>query len=161
MAKACGTVGTPAEVARYLGIELEYTRDMMIRDALLLHRGAAAVFDFGEFASPVASRKNDDGTISLVTIEPSVKGLEFVAGELRVRYNDNKDVEWFAVSGGYLQVHEDKVIVLADRAEIASQIDVARAREAKDRIEKRQPSPMRPQWNPPERAATQISRVAP
>lgn len=56
-----------------------------------------------------------------------------VAGELRVRYNDNKDVEWFAVSGGYLQVHEDKVIVLADAAEHASKIDVERARQARER----------------------------
>jgi len=52
-------------------------------------------------------------------------------GELRVRYNDNKDVEWFAISGGYLQVHEDKVIVLADAATHASQVDVERARRAK------------------------------
>src|SRR5512133_3369607 len=53
-------------------------------------------------------------------------------GELRVRYNDNKDVEWFAVSGGYLQVHADKVIVLADAAEHVSTIDVGRARRAKE-----------------------------
>ena len=48
-----------------------------------------------------------------------------------------KDAEWFAISGGYLQVHEDKVIVLADRATLASQIDVERAREARDAIEAR------------------------
>ncbi len=54
------------------------------------------------------------------------------AGELRVRYNDGKDVEWFAVSGGYMQVHEDKVIILAENAAIASQIDVERARQARD-----------------------------
>lgn len=58
-------------------------------------------------------------------------------GELRVRYNDNKDVEWFAISGGYLQVHEDKVIVLADAAEHASRIDVDRARQAKALAEQR------------------------
>ncbi|TDB38768.1 MAG: ATP synthase F1 subunit epsilon [Actinobacteria bacterium] len=54
------------------------------------------------------------------------------AGELRVRFNDGKDVEWFAVSGGYMQVHEDKVIILAENAAIASQIDVERARQARD-----------------------------
>lgn len=54
------------------------------------------------------------------------------AGELRVRYNDGKDVEWFAVSGGYMQVHEDKVIILAENAAVASQIDVERARQARD-----------------------------
>lgn len=59
------------------------------------------------------------------------------AGELRVRYNDNKDVDWFAISGGYLQVHEDKVIVLADNATPASQIDVERAREGMRKLEER------------------------
>jgi hypothetical protein len=39
------------------------------------------VFDFGEWKSTVASRKNDDGTISFITIDPSVSGLEFVVGE--------------------------------------------------------------------------------
>ena len=58
-------------------------------------------------------------------------------GELRVRYNDNKDVEWFAVSGGYLQVHQDKVIVLADAAEHASRVDVERATRAKELAEQR------------------------
>jgi hypothetical protein len=41
----------------------------------------ATVFDFGEWKSTVASRKNDDGTISFITIDPSVSGLEFVVGE--------------------------------------------------------------------------------
>ncbi len=58
-------------------------------------------------------------------------------GELRVRYNDNRDVEWFAISGGYLQVHEDKVIVLADNAEHASRIDVERARQAREILSQR------------------------
>jgi CubicO group peptidase (beta-lactamase class C family) len=40
----------------------------------------ATVFDFGEWKSPVASRKNDDGTMSLVTIGPGIDGLEFVVG---------------------------------------------------------------------------------
>ncbi|MCE5203465.1 MAG: ATP synthase F1 subunit epsilon [Coriobacteriales bacterium] len=60
-----------------------------------------------------------------------------VPGELRVRYNDNKDVEWFAISGGYMQVHEDKVIVLADNATHSSQIDIDRARQAKEHLEER------------------------
>jgi hypothetical protein len=40
----------------------------------------ATVFDFGEWKSPVASRKNDDGTMSLGTIGPGIDGLEFVVG---------------------------------------------------------------------------------
>ena len=45
------------------------------------HRGKDLVFDFGEWASVVASRKNDDGTISFITIDPTVIGFEFVVSE--------------------------------------------------------------------------------
>jgi CubicO group peptidase (beta-lactamase class C family) len=43
-------------------------------------QGSATVFDFGEFASEVASRTNPDGTASFVTIVPGMSGLEFIAG---------------------------------------------------------------------------------
>jgi CubicO group peptidase (beta-lactamase class C family) len=39
-----------------------------------------AVFDFGEFKSEVASRKNPDGTVSFLTTIPGFDGLEFVVG---------------------------------------------------------------------------------
>jgi CubicO group peptidase (beta-lactamase class C family) len=42
--------------------------------------GAATIFDFGEWKSEVASKKNPDGSISFVTIEPGVSGSEFVVG---------------------------------------------------------------------------------
>src|SRR5271156_2016847 len=42
--------------------------------------GASTVFDFGEWKSEVASRKNPDGTISFITIVPGVAGSEFVVG---------------------------------------------------------------------------------
>jgi len=56
-------------------------------------------------------------------------------GELRVR----KGGEEFslAISGGFLEVRPDRVIVLADTAERAEEIDVARAEEAKRRAEER------------------------
>ncbi len=54
-------------------------------------------------------------------------------GELIVR----KGAEEFslAVSGGFLEVRPDRVIVLADSAERAEEIDIARAEEAKRRAE--------------------------
>ena len=77
-----------------------------------------------------------DGEIGILPLHvPLVTVLK--AGELRVRYNDNKDVEWFAISGGYLQVHEDKVIILADNAVSSSQIDVERARASRELLENR------------------------
>jgi CubicO group peptidase (beta-lactamase class C family) len=43
--------------------------------------GAATIFDVGEWKSAVASRKNDDGTMSFVTIDPTIDGFEFVVAE--------------------------------------------------------------------------------
>jgi len=56
-------------------------------------------------------------------------------GELRVR----KGGEEFSlvISGGFLEVRPDRIIVLADAAERAEEIDLARAEEAKRRAEER------------------------
>jgi F-type H+-transporting ATPase subunit epsilon len=75
-----------------------------------------------------------DGEIGVMPLHAPLAGA-LRAGEVRIKYGDT--VEWFAVSGGYIQVHEDKVIVLADDAAAASQIDVERARQAKARAEQR------------------------
>jgi CubicO group peptidase (beta-lactamase class C family) len=42
--------------------------------------GPSTVFDFGEWKSEVASRKNPDGTISFLTTVPGELGFEFVVG---------------------------------------------------------------------------------
>jgi len=55
------------------------------------------------------------------------------AGELRVRRGEEE--VYVAVFGGFLEVRPDRVIVLADAAERAEEIDVARAEEAKRRAE--------------------------
>ncbi len=47
-------------------------------DLAVRHQGSATVFDLGEWRSSVASRKNDDGTISFMTIDPGGAGFEFV-----------------------------------------------------------------------------------
>ena len=43
--------------------------------------GAETRFNFGEWKSAVASRKNDDGTFSFVTIVPGFSGMPFVVGQ--------------------------------------------------------------------------------
>lgn len=59
-------------------------------------------------------------------------------GEVRLKTGDNaSDWETFSVAGGYVQVHEDKVLVLADAALSLGQIDADRARESKEAIERR------------------------
>ena len=57
------------------------------------------------------------------------------AGELVVRRGNDEDI--MAISGGFLEVRPDRVIILADSAERAEEIDTARAEEAKKRAEKR------------------------
>jgi CubicO group peptidase (beta-lactamase class C family) len=50
-------------------------------DIDVLRKDDATTFDFGEWKSTVASRKNDDGTVSFITIDPTNAGFEFVVGE--------------------------------------------------------------------------------
>jgi len=55
------------------------------------------------------------------------------SGELRVRQGGEEFS--MAVSGGFLEVRPDRIIVLADSAERADEIDQSRAEEAKRRAE--------------------------
>lgn len=57
------------------------------------------------------------------------------AGELRIKKGGQE--ESLAISGGFLEVRPDRVVVLADAAERAEEIDVARAEEAKRRAQER------------------------
>ena len=50
-------------------------------------------------------------------------------GELRIRVGGQE--EWFAIVGGFVQVLPDKVVVMAETADIASEIDLEKAAEAR------------------------------
>jgi F-type H+-transporting ATPase subunit epsilon len=56
-------------------------------------------------------------------------------GELLVRRGGEEFS--LAISGGFIEVRPDRIIVLADAAERAEEIDIARAEEAKRRAEER------------------------
>src|SRR5438094_9514285 len=56
-------------------------------------------------------------------------------GELT--YRIGRDEHYLAVAGGFAEVRNDKVIVLADGAERPEEIDRARAEGARDRAERR------------------------
>jgi CubicO group peptidase (beta-lactamase class C family) len=47
-------------------------------DIAVAKSGASTVFDFGEWKSAVASRRNPDGSVSFITIDPGADGFEFV-----------------------------------------------------------------------------------
>ena len=54
-------------------------------------------------------------------------------GDLLIK-RDNEE-EYLAISGGFLEVRPDKVIILADACERAEEIDITRAEAAKRRAE--------------------------
>lgn len=63
-------------------------------------------------------------TAFITTLEP---------GELRLVKGEEEVI--LVVTGGFLEVRENKVVILADAAERAEEIDVARAEEARRRAE--------------------------
>jgi F-type H+-transporting ATPase subunit epsilon len=56
-------------------------------------------------------------------------------GPLRIKQGGNE--ERAAVDGGFLHVNEDQVHVLAEHAQLASEIDVARERSRREELERR------------------------
>ena len=55
-------------------------------------------------------------------------------GELRIRKGGTE--ESFAIVGGFLQVRPDKVVVMAETADMASEIDLEKAQEARSEAER-------------------------
>jgi hypothetical protein len=47
----------------------------------VVRRPDRTVIDVGEWRSAVGSRKNDDGSVSLISIDPGLVGLELVIAE--------------------------------------------------------------------------------
>ena len=55
-------------------------------------------------------------------------------GELRIRKSGVEEA--FAIVGGFVQVRPDKVVVMAETADMASEIDLERAQEARREAER-------------------------
>jgi F-type H+-transporting ATPase subunit epsilon len=55
------------------------------------------------------------------------------AGELRLRKGSQEEA--FAIVGGFLQVLPDKVVVMAETADMASEIDLEKAQDARRKAE--------------------------
>ena len=82
------------------------------------------------------------GTVGQFTILPHHAAFMTMleAGELCLRVGGQET--FMVVSGGFLEVMDDRVIVLADAAERADDIDAARAEEAKKRAQEQMRRPL-------------------
>ena len=58
----------------------DHYRNTALGDIAVSRADNVTTFDFGEWKSEVGSRVNPDGTVSFMTIEPGITGLEFVVG---------------------------------------------------------------------------------
>ena len=75
-----------------------------------------------------------DGELGILPHHMSLMTI-LQAGELKVRQSGQEAS--LAISGGFLEVRPDRVIVLADSAERDYEIDLARAEEARRRAQER------------------------
>jgi len=80
----------------------------------------------------LVSAPGSDGRLGVLPRHAAMLAL-LKEGELRIELNDAE--EPIFVSGGFLEVSDNRVIVLADTAEHAEEIDEARAQEARRRAE--------------------------
>ena len=77
VAKGRELLVVPADLTASSKLAARYSHPALGGIAVSRENGST-VFDFGEWKSAVASRKNDDGTISFRTIDPGLGGFEFV-----------------------------------------------------------------------------------
>jgi len=99
-----------------------------------------------EIVTPDRMVVSDDTVTSLVA--PGSEGylgvlanhapllVELKVGEVDVKRADDSE-SMIAVSGGFMEVGGNRAIILADTAELAAEIDVPRAEEAKRRAQER------------------------
>jgi F-type H+-transporting ATPase subunit epsilon len=77
------------------------------------------------------------GSLGYFGVLPGHAPLLATLGVGEVTYRIGRDEHHVAVSGGFAEVRNDKVIILADSAETPADIDRARAERARDRAEAR------------------------
>lgn len=75
-----GKLTVPGDASALGGLAKRYTNPNL-GTVDIVRDGAAARARFNDFDTEVATRKNDDGTISLITIDPEFAGGEFVVGK--------------------------------------------------------------------------------
>ncbi len=61
---------------------------------------------------------------------------ELAIGEMKVE-KENADVNYYFISGGFLEISKEKVLILADKAILAEEIDIEEAKREKEMYESR------------------------
>jgi len=84
-------------------------------------------------ASMVTVRTIDGDRGFLAEHQPLVTGLDI--GQIKLKNNDQERI--LASSTGYIEVKPEEISILVDTAEYSDEIDVDRAKSAKERAEKR------------------------
>jgi hypothetical protein len=91
-------LAVPADAAEAARLAAGYAHPA-VGTIAVSRKGAATTFDFGEWSSEMASRKNPDGTVSFITIVPGFIGLEFVVGDKTLTLRDAQHEYVFAARG--------------------------------------------------------------
>ena len=73
------TLVVPAN-AQEVGKLGAHYKNAALGDVSVQRSGTKTLFDFGEWQSEVATKKNPDGSVSFVTIVPGMSGIDLVAG---------------------------------------------------------------------------------
>ena len=87
------------------------------------------------FSGPVDS-VTVPGAEGELGILPNHAPLLATLGVGELRYKTGGTEESFVIAGGFVQVRPDKVVVMAELADMASEIDIERAAEARREAEK-------------------------
>lgn len=87
-----------------------------------------------------------DGDVDMVSVKTTEGGLGILPNHIplvtpltigTVRIKKGSEITLVAITGGLMEVRGDQVSILAESAELPSEIDVSRARAAKERAERR------------------------
>lgn len=84
--------------------------------------------------SMVVARAIDGELGILPNHAPLITALEIAP--LRIKYDDETETQ-ISLGGGFMDVQDNQVVILANVAEIADEIDLKRAEAAKERAEER------------------------
>ncbi|MGS2646389.1 MULTISPECIES: F0F1 ATP synthase subunit epsilon [unclassified Streptosporangium] len=79
--------------------------------------------------------KTVDGEIGIMPKHAPVLGVLVEGGLLKIKRGDGEADLVAAVHGGFLSVADDEVSILAELAELGSEVDVARAKSALERAQ--------------------------